>query len=119
EKFDGSQDPTSWLVFFEKACEVNRWTDDSEKVLRLRDYLAEVPLMWFDSRFLECKEDSWTEWMESLTSSFSENKFDLAEAALAWEFRSGSINEFFYQKSKRLTRSFPGLDTDNFITLFS
>ena len=120
QTFDGrSIDASLWMKKFEKACELNGWVSDTEKINELQQHLSSLALTWYDTRFLDCEGQNWEQWKISFCKAFTENTFVLAKKALSFEYREGnSVNSFFYEKCRLLTLAFPSADLKTFVSLF-
>ena len=119
-KFDGiNNDARTWMLLYERACESNGWMTDEQRINNLKANL--VPGSgadrWFSSRILQASDPSWDEWKESFVTAFSQNRIDSCRRALHWEYRSGSVMNYFYEKERLLQLAFPHLHEDTFVTL--
>lgn len=106
-KFDGkNEDPKVWMKTYERACECNGWATDSLKIDHLKASLEGVALKWYNARVVEGFVDNWSEWKVSFEKSFGQNRLQLAIQSNRWEYRSGPLMEYYFEK-QRHTISLP------------
>ena len=121
-KFDGTnEEPRTWLLLFEKACENNHWLNDELRISNLKS--AFVPGSaadkWYSSRLLDDElleeESDWVSWKESFLTAFSQNRIQAASKALSWKYQSGPVMDYFYEKQRLLNIGFPDMGPQSFI----
>ena len=114
-----SEDPHSWLKFYELVCNNNGWNTDKQKVMHLKSALipGSAADRWFCSRVIDCEDAPWHEWRSSFLQAFSLNRVAAAQAALQFQYRSGKLLDYFYEKERLLKLAFNDLSSDSFITL--
>uniref|UniRef100_A0A0A9WUM8 DNA-directed RNA polymerases I, II, and III subunit RPABC1 n=1 Tax=Lygus hesperus TaxID=30085 RepID=A0A0A9WUM8_LYGHE len=83
-KFDGrNDDPKSWMLVYEKACQINNWNTDVLKVNSLLSNLApgSTAQKWFCARMVShnIEESNWSEWKSSFLEAFGQNRVQLAK----------------------------------------
>jgi len=118
DTFNGkNEDANTWLFSYEKVFEANYWTSDLAKINNLRQNLDGIALKWFSARIAEDQEYLWLEWKTSFVSAFAHNRIQFALKAFKFEYRSGELLEFYYEKQRLLNIAFPHLDDFNFITM--
>src|SRR5437763_9533872 len=80
-KFDGTnEEPRTWLLLFEKACENNHWLNDELRISNLKS--AFVPGSaadkWYYSRLLDDElreeETEWAFWKELFLTAYYQNR---------------------------------------------
>ena len=121
-KFDGSnEDPRAWMTMFERAAEANNWLNDELKINNLKSCLVlnSAADRWFSSRIIdETEQDQeWEDWKLAFFGAFAQNRVQTAHRALKWEYRNGSIMDFFYEKERLLKIAFPDMGMETFISL--
>ena len=121
-KFSGSnEDPRTWLTLFERACEVNHWLNDELKINNLKSCLEpnSAADRWYSSRIIDPdqEQEEWELWKDAFLSAFCQNRIQTANRALKWEYRAGSIMEYFYEKERVLKIAFPDIGPETFISL--
>lgn len=103
DMFDGESSAAStWLDFYEYACEKNRWTENSERIKNLRLFLAGNAKKWYELRVAVHSNDSWDMWKESFTTSFDKNAVERWDEAIFYKHRGGSLLDYFYEKRRLL-----------------
>lgn len=116
-RFDGKEeDAKSWLITYEKLCLHNDWVDDSTKINGLRANLEGNALKWFTSMVRDEVEEDWELWKSSFLSSFGQNRIAAAIAADRWEYRGGSLMDYYYEKQRLIQIAYPSIDDNSFIT---
>lgn len=119
-KFDGlNQDARTWMLLYERACDSNGWLSDDQKINNLKASL--VPSSgadrWYSSKILHADGLAWYEWKESFIAAFTQNRIEACNKALKWEYRSGSVMTYYYEKERLLQLAFPHIHEDTLITL--
>ena len=108
-QFDGhSESAETWLLVYERACEANRWLDDQAKVNNLKASLkpASAADRWFNSRLVTNPNSSWAEWKAAFEDAFKQNYSDATARAMRYEYRGGSVIEFYYELERLLTLAY-------------
>ena len=119
-KFDGTNnDARTWMLLYERACESNGWLTDEQRINNLKSNFipGSGADRWFSSKLLQGAELTWDEWKESFVAAFTQNRIDSCRKALNWEYRTGSVMNYFYEKERLLQLAFPHLHEDTFVTL--
>ena len=117
-KFDGkTEDAKSWLITYEKACSCNNWSTDELKINNMKSNLEGIALKWFNNRIIEQRSDDWQEWKTSFSCSFSQNRIQLLNKAMKFEYRAGSLLEYFYEKQRLINLAFQDIQEYNFISI--
>ena len=121
-KFDGSnEDPKTWMTMFERACETNNWYGDDMRINNIKSYLVSGSAAdkWFQSRIVDhdCQQADFTTWKLAFFAAFTQNRVQTANKALNWQYRSGPIMEYFWEKERLLKIAFPDIQSDTFISL--
>ena len=114
-----TEDPKSWIKFYELVCTNNGWTSDNQKVIHLKEsfFPGSAAERWYVNRIMDREQASWDEWRESFVQAFSLNRVAAAQVALQFHYKGGKLLEYFYEKDRLLKLAFSELETDAFITL--
>jgi len=118
-RFDGqNEDANTWMVLYERSCDANGWESDEMKINNLKACLvpASSADRWFSSRIIDQGNESWDEWKDDFLSAFTQNKIQAAQRAIRYEYRGGSLMDFYYEKERLLKLAFPDLGQNSFIT---
>ncbi|XP_023217350.1 uncharacterized protein LOC111619765 [Centruroides sculpturatus] len=100
EKYDGkSEEARIWIISYEHACASHKWVTDEQKIRNLRNYLEGIAVKWYNSRVLDRIGDNWEEWKNSFLSAFGQNRIQLSISADMWEYRGGSLLEYYFQNN--------------------
>ncbi|CAA9997233.1 unnamed protein product, partial [Nesidiocoris tenuis] len=108
-KFAGkTEDPSTWMCLFEKACKNNSWTLDEEKIDNLLSVLepGSIAEKWYNSRMLQDIEPNWELWRRSFLSAFGQNPIQLLHDAQQYRYESGNLLEYYYEKQRLLNLAF-------------
>ena len=121
-KFDGSnEDPKTWMTMFERACETNNWLNDELCINNLKSYLVpgSAADKWFQSRIIDddCQQENFESWKTAFFAAFTQNRIQTAQKALNWQYRSGPIMEYFWEKERLLKIAFPDIQHETFTSL--
>lgn len=117
-KFDcKNEDARCWMVSFERGCEINEWITDRSKINHLKACLDGMALKWYNARVIEEHADVWSDWKSSFLRAFGQNRIQLATQANNWQYRSGSLLEYYYEKQRLLQLAFRNLTDYDFITM--
>ena len=121
-RFDGSnKKPRSWMTMFERACDTNHCLNDELQISNLKSCFVagSAADRWFSSRIIDEEEEdqNWVAWKEAFFEAFCQNRVQTASKALHWEYRSGSIMDYFYEKERLLKIAFHDMGNDSFISL--
>ena len=117
-KFDGSsEDAKTWMIMYERASCANRWDSDQLKINNLK--ASFVPMSaadrWYSSRIIDQGDTPWSEWKDAFLVAFSQNKIQCATRALRYEYRYGSLMDYFYEKERLLKIAFSDLGENAFL----
>src|ERR1700733_676125 len=118
-KFDGSsEDAKGWMHMYERACDANRWDSDDLKINNLKALLvpSSAADRWFSSRIIDQGDRPWSEWKQAFLEAFFTNKIQSATRALRYEYRHGTLLEYYYEKERLLNMAFSDLEEKSFIT---
>ena len=118
-KFDGSsEDAKGWMHMYERACDANRWDSDDLKINNLKALLvpSSAADRWFSSRIIDQGDRPWSEWKQAFLEAFFTNKIQSATRALRYEYRHGTLLEYYYEKERLLNMAFSDLGEKSFIT---
>lgn len=119
-KYDGqNSDARTWLLLYERAAMSNGWLSDAQKVNNLKSCFVPSSSAdrWYSSKILSADELTWEDWKDSFVSAFTQNRIESCRKALNWEYRSGPIMNYYYEKERLLQIAFPHLDEDTLVTL--
>lgn len=118
DMFDGmSSSATTWLKFFEYACEKNRWMTSQDKVQNMRLFLIHNAKKWYELRISDHQDDPWDQWRASFISAFDQNPVDRWDRAIFFKQRSGSLIDYFYEKRRLLQLADPELPESSIVPL--
>ena len=121
-KFDGSnEDPKTWMTMFERACETNNWLNDELCINNLKSYLVpgSAADKWFQSRIIDydCQQEDFESWKTAFLAAFTQNRIQTAQKTLNWQYRSGPIMDYFWEKERLLKIAFPDIQHETFTSL--
>ena len=114
-----SEDPKSWIKFYELVCSNNQWRTDHQKIIHLKEafFTGSAAERWYCNRIMDREDATWIEWKESFLQAFSLNRVAAAQMALQYNYRQGRLLEYFYEKDRLLKLAFSDLPLDAFVTL--
>lgn len=107
--FDGSSESAaSWLMMYERACTANMWLDDGSRINNMKAALkpGSAADKWYSSRMLTNPNCTWQDWRQAFIEAFRMNFADATAKAMKWEYRGGSIMEYFYELERMLTLAY-------------
>lgn len=118
DMFDGTTaSATTWLKFFEYACEKNCWLTSQDKVQNMRLFLVHNAKKWYELRITDHPDDTWDHWRVSFISAFDQNPVDRWDKAIFFKQRSSSLIDYFYEKRRLLLLADPTLPESSIVPL--
>jgi len=103
---------------YERSCEANGWETDDMKINNLKASLTvgSAADKWFSSRIIDQGHEIWIEWKESFLAAFTQNRLQAANKAIRYEYRGGSLMDYYYEKERLLKLAFPDLGQHSFVS---
>lgn len=116
--FEGNhQSPHQWLSFYEYASEKIKWISDVEKIKNMRRYLHATARKWYDLQLLDKAAPCWEKWKVSFLAALEISAVKRWDAALGYQYASGSPVEYVLEKRRLLHAAEPRLASTTVLAL--
>ena len=101
-KFNGKQEPLSWINSFEKECIRYNISNNTKKVEALKFFLEGNVLEWYSSNLVKLALSDWDSWKHSFLLVYEKKDWASIRMAFNFKYIGGSLTDFAIKKERLL-----------------